>query len=136
MCSPGASWRYHARITIIYYEIILYFFPNRFFQKNLFRRVFYSKFLYIIVLIDNAQFSSINSQYSLGGICLSGGNYFRGKVWGEGTIFWGQFSSKALKPVQLTKNHLILQADFRLKLRLMKSDGCTNLPKNIPRINL
>ena len=40
-------------------------------------------------LVDNAQFSSVHSYYSLGGICLSGGNYFRGKLYGEGAIFLG-----------------------------------------------
>ena len=42
----------------------------------------------IKVLVDNAQFSSVYSQYSLRGIYLSGGNYFLGKFYSEGAIFW------------------------------------------------
>ena len=41
----------------------------------------------IIVLIHNAKFSSVHLQYSLGVICLVGGNYFWGKLHGEVTIF-------------------------------------------------
>ena len=48
------------------------------------------------VLVDNAQFASVYSQYSLRGICLSGDNYFRGKFFSEFIIFQGQFSSGAI----------------------------------------
>ena len=39
-----------------------------------------------MVLIDNAQFSSVPSQYSLRGVCLSGCDYLRRKLYGEGAI--------------------------------------------------
>ena len=52
---------------------------------------------YIMVLVDNAQFASVHSQYSLREISLSGGNYFRGKFYGEWAIFRGwQLSSGAI----------------------------------------
>ena len=37
------------------------------------------QYSYIVVLIEDVQFSLVHSQYSLRGICLSGGNYFRGR---------------------------------------------------------
>ena len=45
------------------------------------------QYSYIVVLIEDVQFSLVHSQYSLRGICLSGGNYFRGRF-----IVSGQFS--------------------------------------------
>ena len=48
------------------------------------------QYSYIIVLIEDVQFSLVHSQYSLRGICLSEGNYFRGRFYSEWTIFrWG-----------------------------------------------
>ena len=55
-------------------------------SKSIFTPLQYS---YIVVLVGNAEFSSVHSQYSLRGICLSGGNYFQGKFYGEWAIFWG-----------------------------------------------
>ena len=48
------------------------------------------QYSYIVVLIEDVQFSLVHSQYSLRGICLSGGNYFRGRFYSEWAIFrWG-----------------------------------------------
>ena len=93
------------------------------------------QYSYIIVLIEDVQFSLVHSQYSLRGICLSGGNYFRGRfivsdlqgnfpVEGGGVVFLGgncsggtyssreivrggNFSRKQLSGVQISSGTIV-----------------------------
>ena len=62
------------------------------------------QYSYIVVLIEDVQFSLVHSQYSLRGICLSGGNYFRGRFIVSGQFSGGgggQFSLGAIVQVAL-----------------------------------
>ena len=72
-----------------------------------FEKTFWCNDSVIIVLVDYPQLSSVHSQYSLRGSCLSRSNYFRGEFYVDGAIFlvgncpggsfpWGQFSSEAI----------------------------------------
>ena len=58
---------------------------------------------------------SFHSQYFLRGICVSRGNYFRGKIYGEGANFpRGQMSGEQLSRGQFSSGAIVLEPKFKV----------------------
>ena len=58
---------------------------------------------------------SFHSQYFLRGICVSRGNYFRGKFYGEGANFpRGQMSGEQLSRGQFSSGAIVLEPKFKV----------------------